>query len=174
MRRNSGAALAVAGMLVIAAGMTPGPSVAQAQVGAPTSGGLFGSSPIVLIGNTSKAMTEYYTQHKHLPQTSAEQDEALKAVFTKLTGSAPSAQPTQENKYRLLGNIMLGQDTSLKNANLDELRKNPPASLTAPPLRLVILVTSPDQFMCWYSANDGKPAVDALRQAIILRQSLGE
>jgi hypothetical protein len=166
-------AFACGSSLVIALGMTAMPCLAQLQVpgfGAPTSGGLFGSSPVVLIGDTSKALQDYFKKHGHLPQAGGELDDALKAIYSKLNGAEPSQQPAAEKEFHVLGNIMLGVNNSLKSTTLDDLRKNPPANFKAPQNRIVVSITDANQFLVWYSASDGRPAVDALGQAIILRQ----
>ena len=162
-----------AGSLVLFQAAAVAPALAQLQVpgfAAPTSGGLFGSSPTVLIGEASKSLVAYCEKHGHLPQSSAEIDEALKTVHAKLNGGDSSSQPASEKQYRVLGNVMIAQDPSLKGASLADIRKNPPEAFKAPEGRVVVLITTADEFIIWYSAADGKPAVDALGQAIILHE----
>ncbi len=159
--------------LLAVLGLVTGPALAQLKIGgfvAPTAGGLFASSPAVLIGKTGKALQEYCSKSGHLPKSTTEMDDALKALYTALFGSAATVEPVAEKQFRVLGGVMLGIDDTIGNIALDELKRNPPASFKVPEKRLVVLLTGDNQFVIWYSAADGKPAVDALGQAIILRQ----
>lgn len=161
----------IAAGLTICAGLSGMPVSAQLQLqgfGAPTAGGLFGSSPVVLIGRASKALNQYFQDHNKLPQASSDIDETLKFVYKKLGGSDSAPGITGENDFRVLSNVMMGIDTSLQNTSVDEVRKSPPANFNAVPGRLVILITGQNQYMIWFSAADRKPAVDALGQAIVM------
>jgi hypothetical protein len=153
------------------AGLVPLPALTQLQLqgfGAPTAGGLFGSSPVVLIGRASKALNQYFQDNGKLPQASAEIDETLKFVYKKLGGANPGPSMTSEKDFRVLSNVMMAVDSGLKNTSVEELRKKTPVNLSAAPGRLVIMITGPNQYMIWFSAADSKPAVDALGQAIVM------
>lgn len=162
--------LLICGMAALSGAM---PGIAQLQtpgVGTPTPGGFFGSGPIALMGQISKEVQEFYTKHGKLPASSAEEDALLKAVVARITGHEPAASPALEGNYRVLGNIYITSEPSLVDTPLAELRKNPPPLFKAPPAKLVIDVLGNDKFLVWFSATDGRPALDSLGQALILRQ----
>ena len=177
-KRNKTRLAALGAVFALTLGLMPAAVLAQLQPpgsGAPTSGGLFGSSPDLLIGNASKALQEYCKNNNHLPKSSGEIDAALKAVVAKLTGSDPStAQITSDKDFRVLGSVVMSIDPSFKDTTVEQLRKSPPANFKAPPGHLVIFIAGEEQFIIWYAAGDGKPAVDALGQPIILRQECSQ
>jgi len=163
--RRSLTLMAALSTLTCSAFLLP-PQPVRAQFGQ----GIFDQSVINSALRCVDALRSYYTVHKTLPQQISDQDQALNQIYQQAFGSPPdpSVQITTNGAYRVLGNLRLCTDQTIRNAPMAQWRKNPPDNWTAPANSIVILVDGGSQYLIWCAAINGVPMRDQNQNAILL------
>nr|MBP7578826.1 hypothetical protein [Candidatus Obscuribacter sp.] len=92
------------------------------------------------VRETSDAMVEYRKSHEHTPQTSDELDDALKAVFAKvsMTAANPTVTPQSSGVYRTYYQFRMTYDPSVKSITVINGKVIVPKNWTAPSNSVVI------------------------------------
>lgn len=140
------------------AGTTPLPACAQ------SGGGIsFGQLDLLRqVRETADAMVEYRKSHEHTPQSSDELDDALKAVFAKvsMTAANPNVTPQSSGVYRTYYQFRMTYDPSIKSITVINGKVIVPKNWTAPPNSVVIIADGNDTFAVWAAGDDEQPIND--------------
>ncbi len=114
------------------------------------------------VRETSDAMVEYRKSHEHTPQTSDELDDALKAVFAKIsmTAANPTVTPQSSGVYRTYYQFRMTYDPSVKSITVINGKVIVPKNWTAPSNSVVIISDGNDTFAVWAAGDDEQPIND--------------
>ena len=107
-------------------------------------------------------MKEYRCAHDHLPQQINEQDDALKAIFSRvsMTPSDPAITPQSRQNFRFYYQFQISYDPSIMGIPANNGKYVVPQSWSAPPNTIVVMTDGIDTFMVWAANADMKPISD--------------
>jgi hypothetical protein len=123
---------------------------------------------------TADALRSYYARYKVFPQSTSDLDEALRQIYTQVFGMSPdpNMQITSEGPFRVLGNLRIRMDDTIRNAPIAQWKENPPDNWNAPANSIVILVDGGSQYIVWCAAINGVPIRDQNKYCILFYADL--
>jgi hypothetical protein len=120
------------------------------------------------------AMRRWYQQHGTFPTSDTDVDNALRYVYSQITGSPvePDKRIVYTGNVHCIGNLRLCMDPTVRDAPIEQWRNTPPESWHAPANSIVILTDGGNQFLIWVSVINGVPLRDADNRCMFIYDKL--
>jgi len=164
LRRNIGAQLLIALILVLAGGFHSTGRL-QAQVSFQITG------PMRLAEAELKA---FFQEHGHLPRSTHDEDEFLARLYTRsnLHRPPPTVRPFNLRAWRVLGSYAICLDGAARSANLDLWRQHRPKHWWAKACTVAVTTDGDHDYYIWAPDLEGYPLRDEHRQTLLIGGSL--
>lgn len=105
-------------------------------------------------------MRTYHARSGSFPRGGPAEDALLKQLYRSIHHTLPAYGITSRGPYRVLGDIQICFDETIRNAQLPVLRKSPPQNWHASPFSTIVIHDGLHEFVVWGSNDSGQPLRD--------------